>query len=466
MGSTKVSRVWSAAAVVAFALAAILAGAAIRHQELASRPIGEGELFREDAGRAVRIVDEAADAPARTVRNVLELEAAAMIDAAGNVAETSASALDGRALDGFLGSLHARRAFGAIAAPVPVDVAIDGVPTWPAGSVLYQVLTPLPDGRSVLLVYDVAELLHRRAAAQGVRPATIQLGIGAVVAVLAGFLLVLARAGANRRLAVATRERELLEARQEELREHNRVLSDARRRAEDALALAEEKNRIRTEFVLMINHELRTPLTSLLTGTELLAAGVEGADANVLIDDMRADGDRLLGLIDHMLAVARIENRGLDYTLRPVDPHDVAADLERVPSIDKVVLHRDDALRTDRAGLVALVTSLADNAVQHGATDVLVEVGVTTPMAVATSVGSPPVDAVTVDIVDDGPGIAEGFVERLFEKFEKDSFSSGTGLGLYVARLMAEALEGSIAVETGPLGSRFRIFVPAAGVSP
>jgi signal transduction histidine kinase len=51
---------------------------------------------------------------------------------------------------------------------------------------------------------------------------------------------------------------------------------------------------------------------------------------------------------------------------------------------------------------------------------------------------------------------------RLFEKFEKNSFSSGTGLGLYVARLMAEAIDCSIDVASSSNGSTFEITVPLA----
>jgi two-component system OmpR family sensor kinase len=64
-------------------------------------------------------------------------------------------------------------------------------------------------------------------------------------------------------------------------------------------------------------------------------------------------------------------------------------------------------------------------------------------------------------VEDDGPGIDPHFLPRAFEKFEKHSSSSGTGLGLYMARLMVEALDGSISVSTSPSGTTFQIAVPA-----
>ena len=87
-----------------------------------------------------------------------------------------------------------------------------------------------------------------------------------------------------------------------------------------ALAAEQETNRIRSEFVLMINHELRTPLTSVVTGAELLADdGLGDSDRRELVGDMIRDGHRLEGIISQMLTVARVENRGLNYTLRRTD---------------------------------------------------------------------------------------------------------------------------------------------------
>jgi signal transduction histidine kinase len=63
-------------------------------------------------------------------------------------------------------------------------------------------------------------------------------------------------------------------------------------------------------------------------------------------------------------------------------------------------------------------------------------------------------------VEDDGPGIDHPFLPRAFEKFEKSSFSAGTGLGLYVARLMVEAIEGAILVTTGPNGTTMTVAVP------
>jgi signal transduction histidine kinase len=77
-------------------------------------------------------------------------------------------------------------------------------------------------------------------------------------------------------------------------------------------------------------------------------------------------------------------------------------------------------------------------------------------------VGDQPESAFFITVADDGPGIDREFLPRIFEKFEKSSFSSGTGLGLYMARMIVEALEGSLSVQTSAAGTTFQISVPMA----
>jgi two-component system OmpR family sensor kinase len=69
-------------------------------------------------------------------------------------------------------------------------------------------------------------------------------------------------------------------------------------------------------------------------------------------------------------------------------------------------------------------------------------------------------------VSDDGPGIPPEFLPRIFEKFEKHSSSPGTGLGLYLARMMIEALEASLAVTTSDSGTVMAIAVPVSAAVP
>ena len=461
------SPVWLLALATTLAGAIALAAGAVTHQREASRPIGEGALFQLEASGAGAGFDQDAD-PAgevRRIRNALSVEAVGLLGQDGTyVAATSDNLIGLAESDPFLLHLAESRSFGAIAGPVPVALALDGVEEWPAGAVLYRVLQPLEGGGALVLHYDISQLLARRAGSRGIQPLTVQTGARAALLVLLTIALWSARAAAVRRIRQHQAETVRLAERAIELERLNHQLDQARRDAERALALAEETNRIRSDFVMMINHELRTPLTSLITGTELLQHGsVELEERDHVLADMSRDGQRLMGLIANILAVARIENRGLDYRLRATAVGGLLAAVTAMTSAAQVEgAAPDEAVLTDPDGLVHLLVSLAENARTHGATTVVIRVGEAPAEPANHVVGMLPGDAVCFRVEDDGPGIDPEFLPHAFEKFEKSSFSAGTGLGLYVARLMVEAIEGAILVHTGPRGTVMTVAVPAA----
>ena len=469
-GSRRVSRLWSATALLAFVIGAAALVVALRHQAEASRPVGEGELFAVEAITARHSLTGTTDpdAAVRALRNALTVEAVALVDDEGAYVAATSPSLVGTVLENpLLRSAIGTSTFRAVTATPGVPITIDGVTEWDADDVLYVVAQPLePDG-AVVLMYDVAELTERRFNETGIHPATLQIGaVGLAFFVTAAVLLV-GRAGARRRLRATLAETEHMAHRADELARLNKTLDEARAQAEKALALAEEKIRIRSEFVLMINHELRTPLTGVVTSAELLMNDPEipAAERTALLADMVREGERLRGMISRMLTVARIENRGLGYTLRDVPVDDVVGGLRT--GHPALIIEGDPAagtlIRTDPEGLVALLSSLADNAVSHGAESVVLRISEELPFEPVAEVGTRPDTALFLLVSDDGPGIAPSFLPRLFQKFEKSSPSSGTGLGLYLARLMVEAMQGLIAVDTGPQGTTMAVAIPLVG---
>jgi signal transduction histidine kinase len=437
---------------------------AIVHQSAATRPIGEGEVFVADAERALRTMAgvEDPDEAVRMARNDLGIEAVSLVGPDGTIIASTSGTLSGQTLTNplFIYSSGEGR-FAALATSVDQPIELDGVTEWPAESVLYQVLSPLPDGDgSLLLHYDVSELLSRRAQPGEVQELTLQLlALGAVFVTL-GTAVGIGHARATRNHREISVESELLRRQAEELERVNSQLADARRRAERALALSEEKMRIRSEFVLMINHELRTPLTSVVTGAELLRSGqLTPREGRELIDSMVANGKRLNEMIDQILAVARIENQGMVSELVAVPMEEVcaAAGAVLVEAEERVAYE----VRTDVRTLSLVLASLADNAITHGASEVEV-LGITRPLIEgAHRIGTRPPTPVYFVVSDDGPGIDPEFLPRAFEKFEKNSNSPGTGIGLYMVQVMVEAMGGSIEVATSPRGTIFQIALPA-----
>jgi signal transduction histidine kinase len=469
------SAAWLIGAAVA-ALTAIAAGAfAVQYQQSASKPVGEGELFVLESSVAQEQMeafasDRVDDATAvRRIRNGLNLEAVAIVSPEGLVMASTSTNLEGTVLDNELLLFGlASRSMSAVAAPVSQPILIDGVIERDTGTISYQVLQPLQDGRALLLHYDISELLERRARGQGIQSVTLQLLGASAFFLLLTTILVVGRSFVKRDFREMAFEAEVLRRQSAELEQHNRELSAARAEAERALALAEEKNRIRAEFVLMINHELRTPLTTVVTGAELLSEGSDLSEqerAN-LLKQMTSDGHRLQEMIGQMLVVARIENRGLNFTMRDVAIADLLDDLDL--KHPRIVIDRHLVelvpfpveVRTDFTTLSQLLSSLIDNAMTHGASQVVLRAVPDLPFEPIWKVGHTPSQAAYLLVEDDGPGIDPDFLPRAFEKFEKHSRSSGTGLGLYMARMMIEALGGSLAVNTSPAGTTMAVAVP------
>jgi len=449
-----------------WALAGACLIAAIVHQNAATAPIGEGEVFVGDAAEAIALIEDSRtpDEGVRRARNDLAVEAVSLVAPDGAVVTSTSETLDGKSVANplFTFGLEDGR-FTAMASPSTYAIEIDGVEEWPAGSILYEVLAPSSDGESaVLLHYDLAELLSRRAQPGEIQSLTIQiLALGGVFALL-GTAVFLGHTRAARRHRELAIESEVLREQSRKLERANAELAEARQRAENALALSEEKMRIRSEFVLMINHELRTPLTSVVTGAELMRdTTLNEDDRQDLIDSMVAHGKRLNEIIDQILAVARIENRGLGYELVKIPL------LEACDSVGATIEGdtRDYAdrllVRTDVKTLALILASLSDNARTHGAQEVVVGCSGKEAIQPMIEIGDRPREAVYFTVGDDGPGIDPEFLPRAFEKFEKNSFSSGTGLGLYMVQLMVVALGGSVAVETSPAGTTFQIAIPA-----
>ncbi len=439
---------------------------AIVHQRSQSEPIGEWQVFVDDSATATEIAlasDSAGDG-VRHARNELDIEAVSLVDSDGTVSASTSANINGTTLSNPLLAfgIDSNR-FVGLAGSITEPLFIDGVMEWEAGSVLYEVLNPLPSGDGfVLLHYDLSELLGRRTPPGTIDSLTIQLlALGGVFLIL-GTAVFVGHSRAVRRHREMVVESDLLRRHSRELEEANVKLAEARQRAERALALAEEKMRIRSEFVLMINHELRTPLTSVVTGAELMRnENLDPSEQREVVDSMVANGKRLNEIIDQILAVARMENRGLAYETEAVPLADICEATGAEASGEAAQELEEISVQTDTRTLALVINSLADNARTHGATNVTIEAGLEPLAEPMMELGDRPVTSVFFTVSDDGPGIEPEFLPRAFEKFEKNSFSSGTGLGLYMVRMMVVALGGSIGVSTSPAGTTFQIALPA-----
>ncbi len=229
-----------------------------------------------------------------------------------------------------------------------------------------------------------------------------------------------------------------------------------------------EADRLKDEFVALISHDLRTPLTSIIGYVEL-ALDEEGAPA--LDDERRAylgivsrSSERLLRLVDDLLFVARLQAGRLVLDSTELDLAEIArqAVSEAQPRAENKGLELSYAgdgplpIRGDRGRVFQLLDNLVSNALKFTP-----EGGDIHVRTHRTAAGA------ALEVSDNGIGLAPGDAERVFERFFRstrvvDNQIPGTGLGLFIAKAIAEAHSGSISVASkGGGGTTFKLELPA-----
>jgi PAS domain S-box-containing protein len=229
-----------------------------------------------------------------------------------------------------------------------------------------------------------------------------------------------------------------------------------------------ELEQLRDDLTHMIVHDLRTPLTSLLTGLQTvpLLGDLNGAQDEVLELAVQG-GTTLLGMINDLLDIDKIEQGSLALEFADVSPGNLVADaLSQVRPLARskgLQLHEEvqehlGTFPADEEKLRRVLVNLLGNAMKF-TTEGSVTVGARR---------LPGEEALIFFVQDTGEGIPREAFERIFEKFgQVDSRKGGrkmsTGLGLTFCKMAVEAHGGRIWVESEPAqGSTFRFTIPSA----
>lgn len=228
-------------------------------------------------------------------------------------------------------------------------------------------------------------------------------------------------------------------------------------------------DKLRNDVVATVAHEFRTPLTSLQMAVHLClehAAGPLNEKQLDLLFAARADCERLRSLVDELLDLARIQSGQIELRSEPLRPAELVADL--VEAHQNLARHANVQIETqvppdlpvisaDRDRLHLALSNLVTNAIRHSPAG--------SPITVAVQ---PEKDLVRFTVTDAGPGIAANYRHRVFDRFVRvpGSPPGGAGLGLSLAREIAEAHGGQIGVDCPSHGgSVFWITIPAAGAT-
>ncbi len=217
------------------------------------------------------------------------------------------------------------------------------------------------------------------------------------------------------------------------------------------LEQAQERQR---RFVADVSHDLRSPLTAQRTQLEVAMVGRGDGDDLQLHRDLLAYVDEMDALVGDLLFVVTDDER--PRTRRLLDLEDVvleeAARVRRLggPAVDTTQVSAAPVVG-DPTELRRLVRNLVENAIAHTSS--------TIELRASTSGGT-----VTVDVVDDGPGVPAGQEEAVFERFHRGDTARGgrgTGLGLSIARTIAQRHGGALSLVPSESGAHFRLVVPS-----
>ncbi|MEK6236146.1 MAG: ATP-binding protein, partial [Planctomycetales bacterium] len=235
---------------------------------------------------------------------------------------------------------------------------------------------------------------------------------------------------------------------------------------------AESANRAKTEFLANMSHEIRTPLNGILGFAELLEKGWGKGDPDELkeyIRTIRSSGEHLSTLLDHVLELSKIESGEMVYQRVSCSPHQCIAQVLSVLRI----LAEEKGLRlnfrwasripetivTDPSALRQVVMNLVGNAIKFTEAG---RVDLTARIEQANGTAR-----LVLEISDTGIGIPPDKIESVFTPFiQADSSSSraygGSGLGLAICRRIADALGGTLDVESKlGEGTTFHLHVDA-----
>jgi signal transduction histidine kinase len=250
----------------------------------------------------------------------------------------------------------------------------------------------------------------------------------------------------------------------EDLRRANAALIDSNAELERQYVALLEARRVKDEFLANISHELRTPLTAVMGYLALMDEGLAGPvteEQRRTLSQVKTSSQHLLDLIGDLLELTTLKRGGLDIKAAAFDVRDplhdaIASTRGRSDSVALRVREPDQRILmvSDRRKISKLLVALLSNAYKFTSAG---EIRISVSLAG---------DHVVYSVVDTGIGIPEEMHRQVFDEFRQVDGSTtrrygGSGLGLSLARRLAQVLGGDIFVDSVPgEGSTFRVELP------
>lgn len=221
---------------------------------------------------------------------------------------------------------------------------------------------------------------------------------------------------------------------------------------------AERSDRFKSSFLANMSHEIRTPLNAIVGFSRIIADCDNIEERREYYSIVEANNERLLGLINEILDLSKIESGIVDFSIGPVNLFDLCKEIHnahifRCPQGVELIFEKyepDLVISSDKNRLFQVYSNLIGNAFKFVSTG-SVKFGYSLENKL-----------VKFYVTDSGTGIAEDKINKIFDRFVKGENSiQGTGLGLSICKTIIERLGGNISVEsTLGIGTTFTFTLP------
>jgi signal transduction histidine kinase len=228
---------------------------------------------------------------------------------------------------------------------------------------------------------------------------------------------------------------------------------------------AEEKSRIKHEFLLSISHDLRSPLASVISATSLMGnKNLTESIRNSYVQTAKNSANGLINMIDEMLEVSSIESRAIQVNMNEIfvedfidfiiESHRLQAEEKKLSLNANLTELKLKIIKSDAHLLQRILSNLITNAIKYSHQGEI-ELSISNEM-----------DYIYFKVKDNGIGIQEDNLDSIFDLYSKTGKESAKrkdshGLGLYIVKNLVGALKGSIAVSSSiGCGSIFTVKLP------
>ena len=235
----------------------------------------------------------------------------------------------------------------------------------------------------------------------------------------------------------------------------------------DEARVTGETERMRSALLTSISHDLKTPLASIIgsiTSLRKFWPSFDDKTRDELLGTVQDEAERLTRFVGNVLDMTRLEAKTVTPQLHPAEVAEIlgaiAKDAKRALPMLRLSVEAQAGLAPvlmDASLFRQVMFNLLDNAAKYAPADSLVR-----------TLARPTAQGLAIEVLDEGPGIPPGDLERIFDKFFRiqvgDRRRAGTGLGLSICKGFVEAMGGSIVAEnrTDRPGALFRVTLQAA----